>query len=80
MEQSTQDFKGRELNIGDLVVLVDDSGLLNDEVLHKKGDILQLIGKSDYDYAVGCFIHCQSKKRTDIFSDRTLKINKIKTN
>lgn len=76
MQELTVDLKNRELNIGDLVVLADADGLLNDDVMHNKGDILQYIGGSMVDYSIGFFIDCKSMKRTDIFAFRTLKINK----
>ena len=76
MELPTLDLKNRELKNGDLVVLVDDEGIINDDVMHIKGDILQFICPNDDDYGMGCFIHCKSNKRTDIFADRTLKIIK----
>lgn len=76
MELPTLDLKDRELQIGDLVILVDDEGIINDDIIHTKGDILQFIGTNADHYAIGCFIHCKSKKRTDIFADRTLKIIK----
>lgn len=77
MENQALDLKNRELKNGDLVILADAEGLLNDDVMHIKGDVLQFICCSSDDYAVGCFIHCKSKKRTDIFSDRTLLIKKL---
>ncbi len=76
MELPTLDLKHRELQIGDLVILVDDEGIINDDVMHIKGDILQYIGANPDHWAIGCFIHCKSNKRTDIFADRTLKIVK----
>lgn len=74
MEQPIQDFKGRNLNIGDLVILMDSDYLDNDKLQHNIGDIFQFIGGM-YDN-IGCFIHCKYNKRSDFFGDRTLKIIK----
>jgi hypothetical protein len=74
MEQPIIDFKGRELKIGNLVVLVDAEYLDNDDTQHDVGDIFQFIG-GDIDN-IGCFIHCKYNKRSDFFADRTLKIIK----
>ncbi len=74
MEQPIQDLKGRDLKLGDLVVLVEADGLDNDDTKHNIGDIFKFIG-GDIDN-IGCFIHCKYKKRTDFFADRTLKIIK----
>jgi hypothetical protein len=73
MEKSIVDSKSRILTIGDLVILADANELLNDDIQHNVGDVLKFIG-GDIDN-IGCFIHCKSNKRTDIFADRTLKIN-----
>lgn len=75
MEQPITDFKNRKLNVGDLVQLVDDNGLDNDDVQHKKGDIFYYIGGLDDN--MGAFIHCKYNKRTDFFADRTLKIKQL---
>lgn len=74
MEQPIIDSKGRELKIGNLVVLVDAQDLDNDDTQHNVGDIFQFIG-GDIDN-IGCFIHCKYNKRSDFFADRTLKIIK----
>jgi len=73
MEQPIVDKKGKELSRGDLVILANAEDLLNDDVYHLKGDVMQFIGGNDDN--IGCFIHCKTKLRTDLFADRTLKIN-----
>jgi hypothetical protein len=75
MENSIIDFKGRNLSIGDLVILANVDDLLNDKVQHNIGDVLKFIG-GEIDN-IGCFIHCKSNKQTDIFADRTLKIKTL---
>lgn len=87
-EIQIQDAKNRSLNQGDLVMLVDINGdfeatidwlrkqgycLDNEDLAYNSGDILQFIGGMEYN--IGCFIHCKTRKRTDFFADRTLKIN-----
>lgn len=76
MEKPIVDLKGRELKIGNLVVLVNVEDLVNDDIQHDIGDIFQFIG-GEIDN-IGCFIHCNTNKRTNFFADRTLKINKVK--
>jgi hypothetical protein len=73
-ESPIEDKRGAILTKGDIVILMNADDLNNNEIQHNKGDILQYIG-GDYDN-IGCFIHCATKKRTDFFADRTLKINK----
>jgi hypothetical protein len=73
-EQPIQDFKGRSLNIGDLVVLANADDLDNDEVMHELGDIFQFIGGLDDN--LGAFIKCKTNQRSDFFAERTLKIIK----
>jgi len=74
IEPPIEDRKGRELLIGDLVMLMNVEDLDNDDVNHNKGDILQYIGGNDDN--IGCFIHCATKQRTDFFADRTIRLNK----
>ena len=74
MENLIEDKKGRELLIGDLVMLMDANGLDTDDLQHDRGDILQYIGGNDDN--IGCFIHCKTKQRTDFFADRTIRLNK----
>jgi len=74
IEPPIKDRKGKELLIGDLVMLMNTDYLNNYDVNHNKGDILQYIGGKDDN--IGCFMHCATKQRTDFFADRTLKINK----
>jgi hypothetical protein len=74
MEQPITDLKGRELRIGNLVVLAYAEGLYNVDIQHNIGDIFQYIG-GDIDN-IGCFIHCKYNKKTNFFADRTLKIIK----
>jgi len=78
MEQPIVDSKGRQLIIGDLVILAEANDLDNEQTQHDSGDILQFIG-GDIDN-IGCFIHCKYNTRTDIFADRTLKIKQLKPN
>lgn len=73
MEQPIVDKKGRQLSKGDLVILANVEDLVNDDLYHAKGDVLQFIGGNMHN--IGCFIHCKTKQRTDFFADRTLKIN-----
>ena len=74
MQQSIQDFKNRDLHIGDLVILQDANDLDNDDLQHNVGDIFQFIGGLDDN--IGAFIHCKYNKRTDFFAHRTSKIIK----
>ena len=74
IEPPIEDRRGAKLTKGDLVMLMNADLLDNDDVPHSKGDILQYIG-GEWDN-IGCFIHCATKKRTDFFADRTLKLNK----
>jgi hypothetical protein len=74
MEQPIYDDKGRNLEIGDLVILVDASHLDNEDLIHNSGDIFQFVGGMDDN--IGCFIHCNTNKGTNFFADRTLKIIK----
>jgi hypothetical protein len=74
IEPPVEDRKGRELLVGDLVILMDANGLDTDDLQHDKGDILQYIGGNDDN--IGCFIHCATKQRTDFFADRTIRLNK----
>jgi hypothetical protein len=82
MEQSIYDDKNRNLEIGDLVLLVEARDLDNDDLIHNAGDIFQFVGGMDDN--IGCFIHCKTNKGTNFFADRTLKIikksNKMKQN
>jgi hypothetical protein len=73
-EPPIKDDKGRDLTIGDLVVLVEARDLDNDDLIHNAGDVFQFVGGMEDN--IGCFIHCKSKKGTNFFADRTLKINK----
>ena len=74
MEQLIYDDKNRNLEIGDLVVLVEAKDLDNDDLIHNAGDIFQFVGGMDDN--IGCFIHCKTNKGTNFFADRTLKIIK----
>jgi hypothetical protein len=74
MEQPIQDLKGRNLDFGDLVVLVEAEGLDNDEIQHNAGDIFQFIGGNDDN--IGHFVHCRYGEESGFFADRTLKIIK----
>lgn len=74
MDNPIQDYKGRDLHIGDLVVLVNNEHLDNDDMQHDVGDIFQFIG-GEVDN-IGCFIHCRYNQRSDFFADRTFKILK----
>jgi hypothetical protein len=74
MEQPIYDDKNRNLEIGDLVILVDARDLDNDDLIHNAGDIFQFVGGMDDN--IGCFIHCKTNKGTNFFADRTLKIIK----
>ena len=67
------DKKGRELKIGDLVVLVDCNDLSNDDLHHNAGDILQLIATENDNY--GNFINCKHNKQTDFYADRVHKVS-----
>ena len=82
MEQPIYDDKNRNLEIGDLVILVEARDLDNDDLIHNAGDIFQFVGGMDDN--IGCFIHCKTNKGTNFFADRTLKIikksNKMKQN
>lgn len=82
MEQPIYDDKNRNLEIGDLVLLVEARDLDNDDLIHNAGDIFQFVGGMDDN--IGCFIHCKTNKGTNFFADRTLKIikksNKMKQN
>lgn len=75
MEQPIQDFKGRNLRVGDLVVLIDAQDLDNDDVQHDKGDIFQFMGALDDN--IGSFFHCKYRLRSDFFADRTLLIKQL---
>jgi hypothetical protein len=74
MEQPIYDDKNRNLEIGDLVLLVEARDLDNDDLIHNAGDIFQFVGGMDDN--IGCFIHCKTNKGTNFFADRTLKIIK----
>tara|TARA_R110000868_G_scaffold374939_1_gene639398 strand:- start:312 stop:545 length:234 start_codon:yes stop_codon:yes gene_type:complete len=74
MEQPIYDDKNRNLEIGDLVILVEARDLDNDDLIHNAGDIFQFVGGMDDN--IGCFIHCKTNKGTNFFADRTLKIIK----
>jgi hypothetical protein len=74
MEQPIYDDKNRNLEIGDLVLLVEARDLDNDDLIHNAGDIFQFVGGMDDN--IGCFIHCKTNKGTNFFADRTLKIVK----
>lgn len=74
-EPSIQDYKNRDLTIGDLVILLNVDDINNKDLQHKVGDVLQYIGGDDDN--IGCFIHCNLNQRTDFFADRTLKIKQL---
>ena len=74
MKQPIYDDKNRNLEIGDLVILVEARDLDNDDLIHNAGDIFQFVGGMDDN--IGCFIHCKTNKGTNFFADRTLKIIK----
>lgn len=74
MEQPIYDDKNRNLEIGDLVILVEARDLDNDDLIHNAGDVFQFVGGMDDN--IGCFIHCKTNKGTNFFADRTLKIIK----
>lgn len=74
MEQPIYDDKCRNLEIGDLVMLVEAMDLDNNDLIHNAGDIFQFVGGMEDN--IGCFIHCKTNKGTNFFADRTLKITK----
>lgn len=74
VDKPIKDDKGRDLIIGDLVILIQSEDLDNEDLIHNEGDIFQFVGGMDDN--IGCFIHCKTNKGTNFFADRTLKIIK----
>lgn len=60
----------------DWAVLLDPKGIVNEHIVPNKGDVLQFVRTNDDDPAIGEFLHLPSNQPLNIFSDRTLKLNK----